>query len=158
MADDVVAWDGRWVVRRGDEWSLAFLVEEATPGTGTGPSDPPVYRPVDLTGRAARMQVRPDATSDLVILELTSSDGTAGGPPHIRIQPDPATWPALAELVGAEPGDPLLGWVWLYIGGSETAGLDRGGKFDVEVYDPTNPDATRTVLDGELIVNLDITR
>ena len=87
---------------------------------------------VNLTGYTAKMQVRKSASSDEVLLEMSTVNG--------KIQLTPAT-----------------GTVTLVFSAATTAALDwRRGKYDLEL---TSADGTVTrLIEGEITVSREITR
>lgn len=94
--------------------------------TGT----PPV--PVDLTGCTARMQIRPDITSDEVLVELTTENG------------------------GITLGD-ADGTIDLYISAEDTAKVEAAiGVYDLELV-TADGDVDR-VLSGTVTISPEVTR
>ena len=86
--------------------------------------------PIDLEGAIARMQVRKDVKSDVVLIELSTENG--------RIQ------------IGEEPGTLVL-----YISSDDTSTIERGGVYDLEIY--TGSDDLR-VLKGKFDLDPEVTR
>ena len=91
--------------------------------------------PIDLTGCTARMQVRSEVESDVVLLSLTTENGgiTLGG---------------------------SAGTVNLYLGAVATAALAfEGGVFDLEIIHPgALPDDVTRLGQGYLNVSPEVTR
>lgn len=90
--------------------------------------------PADFTGSTARMQVRADIDSPVVLLELTTENG--------------------GIVLGAEPGT-----VDLYIGARQTALIGwEGGVFDLEIQYAGGPDDVDRLLAGSVAVLREATR
>lgn len=87
--------------------------------------------PVNLSGYTARMQIRPTVGSDTVLLELTTQNG--------RI--------ALGGSAGT---------IDLIMGATVTAGLTRGGVYDLELVQ-TVDDVVRFA-EGAVTVSKEVTR
>lgn len=136
-------WDGVLRVRRGKRQQFVFVLEqELLPRTS-----PATYEPMPLDGYQARMQCRPDSRSDQVLLDLAST----GAHPAIALQPDPADWP--------DSGGDTTGWVVVTLGATTTAALSAGGPFEIELYNPLDPDdVPDTGLDGVLELDPEIVR
>lgn len=90
-------------------------------------SDDSVY---DLTGHAARMQIRRDIQSTEVMLSLTTENG--------RITID-----------GAE------GTIELVVSAADTTALDRDGVYDLELVEGS---IVKRLIRGAVRVNLEVTR
>ena len=95
----------------------------------------PAQTPIDLTGCAARMQVRPEVESSTVLLELTTANGgiTLGG---------------------------VAGTIELYVGATATAAINwEGGVFDLEIIHPgALPDDVTRIAQGTVSVSPEVTR
>lgn len=100
-----------------------------------------VGNPYDLTGYTARMQVRTDYDS-LVLLEATTENGRIVLGKH----PDTGTV------------DMTTGWIWVIISATDTDALDPSvkGKYDLEVESPEG--VVRRLLRGSVKVESNITR
>ncbi len=98
--------------------------------------EPPL--PVDLTGFTARMQVRSETGSEIVLAELTTENG--------------------GITLNVEPG-----LIELYISDLETAGYTwETGTYDIEFVAPdpgdgTRPDVVRRIA-GAVVVSREVTR
>lgn len=95
----------------------------------------PSGTPIDLTGCTARMQVRSEVESDVVLLNLTTENGgiTLGG---------------------------SAGTVDLYLGAVATAAITwDGGVFDLEIIHPgAQPDDVTRIAQGSISVSPEVTR
>jgi len=90
--------------------------------------------PADFTGSTARMQVRADIDSPVVLLELTTENG--------------------GIVLGAEPGT-----IDLYIGALQTAGIAwESGVFDLEIQYAGGPDDVVRMIAGTVAVSREVTR
>ena len=86
--------------------------------------------PVNLSGYAARMQLRPSVSSDTVLLNLTTENGgiTLGG---------------------------ALGTITLHFTDAQTSALTKGGVYDIEVVTAGN--VTR-LIQGAISLSKEVTR
>ena len=89
----------------------------------------PDETPIDLTGMTARMQVR-DASDDSLIIELTTENG--------RI--------TLGEATGK---------ITLAITAADTAALDRGGVYDLELVNGTE---VNRIIQGKATLSEEVTK
>ena len=91
--------------------------------------------PMDFTGCKARMQVRAEIGSTVVLLELTTENGgiTLGG---------------------------AAGTIDLYVGATATAAINwEGGVFDLEIIHPgALPDDVTRIAQGTVSVSPEVTR
>ena len=90
--------------------------------------------PMDFTGCSARMQVRSDVDSPVVLIELTTENG--------------------GIVLGAEPGS-----IDLYIGALQTEEIAwEGGVFDLEIQYASGPDDVDRLIAGSVAVSREVTR
>lgn len=90
--------------------------------------------PMDFTGCKARMQVRAEIGSTVVLLELTTENG--------------------GIVLGAEPGT-----IDLYIPATQTAAISwEGGVFDLEIQYASGPDDVDRLISGSVSVSREVTR
>ena len=85
----------------------------------------------DLTGYSARMQIRRDIASTVVMLELTTDNG-------------------FLTVNGSS------GTIDVYMTPAETSLLDRDGVYDLEIYDTDG--VVYRLIRGVVRVNLEVTR
>ena len=90
--------------------------------------------PMDFTGCKARMQVRAEIGSTVVLLELTTENG--------------------GIVLGAEPGT-----IDLYISAIDTAVIAwESGVFDLEIQYAAGPDEVDRLIYGAVTVSREVTR
>ena len=90
--------------------------------------------PMDFTGCKARMQVRAEIGSTVVLLELTTENG--------------------GIVLGAEPGT-----IDLYISAIDTAVITwENGVFDLEIQYAAGPDEVDRLIYGTVTVSREVTR
>ncbi len=90
--------------------------------------------PMDFTGCKARMQVRAEIGSTVVLLELTTENG--------------------GIVLGAEPGT-----IDLYISAIDTAVIAwESGVFDLEIQYAAGPDEVDRLIYGTVTVSREVTR
>lgn len=91
--------------------------------------------PQSLEGYKARSQIRNSVGGD-VLVELTTENG------RITLEPS---------------GDTTTGEVHLYIGATVTADLVESGVWDLELYNPTDPDEVVRLVEGRVDISSQVT-
>lgn len=107
-------------VDQGTDWAETFTLRSKATG-----------EPIDLTGYAARMQVRRDYDASAVMVELTTANG--------RI------------VLGGEDGT-----IALSLTASTTAGITRSGVYDIELVSPGG--LVSRPLRGDFVLRREVTR
>lgn len=124
------------------EWLVAsaptattFTIATGAPGVYT--SGGSVARPQDLAGYTARMQIRPEIESTVIVVEATTANG--------RI------------LISAPDGATVINQVAITLAASITTAIAAGPyRYDIEIESPGG--FVTRLLQGAFIVNAEVTR